>query len=63
MTLTAALSFLRRVVALRQATGLPVNVPAIAEILERARDAFDNARAFSHAEWTKGLIEECVSAC
>ncbi|KAB2569624.1 Peptidase M20 domain-containing protein 2 [Lasiodiplodia theobromae] len=63
MTLTAALSFLRRVVALRQATGLPVNVPAIAEILERARDAFENARAFSHAEWTKGLIEECVSAC
>ncbi|OJD32118.1 amidohydrolase [Diplodia corticola] len=62
MTLTAALSFLSRVVALRQATGFAVDVQRVVRALERARDVFEKARAFSHAEWTRGLIGECISA-
>lgn len=62
MTLTAALQFLSRVVTLRQATGYAVDVRRIVEVLERAQEAFENARAFSHAEWTRGLVGECMAA-
>ncbi|KAL0256837.1 hypothetical protein SLS55_007646 [Diplodia seriata] len=62
MTLTTALSFLSRVVPLRHSAGHAVDVDRIVATLQRAREAFERARAFSLAEWTQGLIGECVAA-
>lgn len=61
-TLTAALSFLHRVVKTQPNTGFEIDVSAVIGLFDRAHTAFAFAGAISYASWTTGLIESTASA-